>query len=76
MAEERKNPFPPGSARAKLWDRREADRKKKEAASKPEAPAEDESEEDKTKRRRALDEAIDRMSSGQRTDSANKGRFT
>jgi len=38
MAEETKNPYPPGSARAKLWARREADRRKKEGGEKKTPP--------------------------------------
>jgi len=53
-----KNPYPKGSARAKLWARREADKKKakkKPAKKKPK-------KKDKSKRRSYLDKKIDSMS--------------
>ena len=51
-----KNPYPKGSARAKLWARREADKKKKKTKKKVKKKT------DKTKRRSYLDKKIDSMS--------------
>lgn len=64
------NPYPKGSARAKLWDRREADKRKKE---KPKKPAPDVSGGDKSKRRDYLDAQIEGRAMRQHTDKANGG---
>ena len=50
------NPYPKGSARYKLWERREADRRKKEAA---EEKPKKKTKEDKSERRKYLDEQIE-----------------
>ena len=68
------NPYPPGSARAKLWERREADRREKEKPSpedkgsvRPKGRARD--------RARAIDDIVEDAVRGRRenqsTDSNN-----
>ena len=63
------NPYPPGSARAKLWQRREDERKKAEGNKQPPPP---EDKPDNTKRRKKIDDFLDRAYSGQTTDSNNE----
>ena len=66
MADEPKNPYPPGSARAKYWARLEAERRAKEEAEGTEEVEVPETEDD-SKRRGYLD----RMIEGQTTDGGN-----
>ena len=71
MAEE-KNPYPKGSYRYKLWERRQREKKAKE---KPEAEKEMPETDDKTKRRKQLDEAIEKATA-QRVERMRKGQFS
>lgn len=64
------NPYPKDSARYKMWERREAKRREKEAAETP-APETDVSGGDDSKRRKALDDAIEGRRARQTTDSNN-----
>lgn len=75
MADEEKNPYPPGSARYKLWERRKADREKAKGEESTPPPA-DEGTPDRTKRREQLDKAIERMQSAQRSDRRNTRNYT
>lgn len=69
MAQET-NPYPPGSARWKLWNRKQADKAK--AAEKPPQSDGNESKDDNTRRRRQIDDYLDRAQRGQTTDSNNE----
>ena len=76
MAEE-KNPYPPGSARAKLWDRQQADKKKAEdTPPPPPPPPEEEGFLDRFRNRdKKIDEEVEeaqtRRRRNQSTDSRN-----
>ena len=60
------NPYP------KLWNRRQADKRKKAAQEAPKGGKEAEGgKEDDTKRRKTIDDFLERANKGQSTDSNN-----
>jgi hypothetical protein len=77
------NPYEPGTARHKLWERRRQDRAKKAEAEKKPPKSKRPETDDKSKRRKSLDDAIEgevasrvrRMRDGQSSDSNNDSNF-
>ena len=71
------NPYEPGTARYKLWERRESDRRAKEKAEAPPPPKEEEEEEPGFfssffDRGKVIDDAVEgKRRKNQSTDDAN-----